>query len=235
MNFRVAASWLRCLSRLQSSRLGRTADRISSVWNLGALAGCCLVIVAIEGTCPTVASAQDSRVDVTVLAGPARTNLRGLQEALKNKWNPIAGLVLEHSTNRDPLKRLGIGAFLNTRFARSDAGGGFKLTYLDIPMTVAYYGMSDSPTHMRNGLEFFGGPTIGLRVSARQIDGPVSLDVSNDTRAFDIGLTIGAGLLVHEHLAFQVRYQRGFIDAAKSEAVVLRSGYTAFLIGLKWP
>ncbi|MBA3647986.1 MAG: PorT family protein [Chitinophagales bacterium] len=91
----------------------------------------------------------------------------------------------------------------------------FKTSYLQIPLRIIYF-LGEYGQNMRP--KIFLGPTLGFLLSAKS----EGFDVKDQTKSFDAGLHVGAGLNFKVAsgiwLNTDITYSQGFIDVTKDVA-----------------
>jgi len=91
-------------------------------------------------------------------------------------------------------------------------GTNFNLDYLNIPVIVQY--MFD------NGFRLQAGPQLGLLVRAKAEGNNTSVDVKDDFKTMDLGLSLGAGYIhVPSSFGIDIRYNIGLSDITENSNV----------------
>jgi hypothetical protein len=91
-------------------------------------------------------------------------------------------------------------------------GTNFNLDYINVPVLLQL--MFD------NGFRIQAGPQIGFLVRAKAENGSTTIDVLDDFKSIDAGLSFGASY-VHtpSNFGIDVRYNLGLSDISESSAV----------------
>jgi hypothetical protein len=85
------------------------------------------------------------------------------------------------------------------------------LSYIQVPIMFQFY--PTKPFY----LEF--GPQIGFLISANDKDGDDKIEVDNQYKKADVGLSLGAGYQITQLLGFYGRYNAGLTDITKHNSV----------------
>lgn len=98
-----------------------------------------------------------------------------------------------------------------------------NLDYINIPVLLQY--MFD------NGFRIQAGPQIGLLVRAKAVDNSVTMDIKDDFKSIDTGLSFGASY-IHTPTDFGIdlRYNLGLSDISESSSI--KSNSRGFQIGI---
>jgi len=88
--------------------------------------------------------------------------------------------------------------------ATKDSKVKLKMNYLNVPLIAKYY-----PTE---NLSLQLGPQIGFLVSAKVDDGERTVDVDDNLKTIDLGLSLGLGYKLDSGLFFDARYNFGLSD-----------------------
>lgn len=88
----------------------------------------------------------------------------------------------------------------------------FNLDYINVPIMLQY--MFD------NGFRLQAGPQIGFLVRAKAVNGSTTVDIKDDFKSIDAGLSFGASY-VHtpSSLGIDARYNLGLSDISESSSV----------------
>lgn len=87
-----------------------------------------------------------------------------------------------------------------------------NLDYLNVPVLVQY--MFD------NGFRLQAGPQLGLLVRAKAVNNTATVDLKEDFKSIDVGLSFGASYIhVPSSFGIDARYNLGLNDISESSAV----------------
>ncbi len=87
-----------------------------------------------------------------------------------------------------------------------------NLDYLNVPVLVQY--MFD------NGFRLQAGPQLGLLVRAKAVNNTATVDLNEDFKSIDVGLSFGASYIhVPSSFGIDARYNLGLNDMSESSAV----------------
>ena len=155
----------------------------------------------------TAASAQS--VNVGIKGGLNVFNLESSPDAnAKSRTNFNAGL-LGH-IHLAPQFGLQPEIVYSGQGAKANSGNGVtKLGYINVPVNLQY--MFD------NGFRLQAGPQVGFLVNAKSEAGSVEVDIKNQLKTVDFGITAGMSY-VHPPSGFGVdaRYNLGLTDITES-------------------
>lgn len=153
--------------------------------------------VALTALVPSAVMAQTRGVEpvsLGITAGVTLSTLHSSDSSTFGKsWGGAAGVFA--SRNYGPNWGLQIEALATQRGASDNvttADVKFRLTYLDIPVLVKFGPTNTNDMHFH----LFTGPVPGFRLKADVTDNAtgVSANLKNNTKAFDLGWTVGAGV-----------------------------------------
>lgn len=87
-----------------------------------------------------------------------------------------------------------------------------RLDYINIPILLQY--MFD------NGFRLQAGPQLGFLINAESKNGPLTLDIKDETKAIDLGLAIGASYVnPASGFGFDFRYNMGLSNISENSNV----------------
>lgn len=180
---------------------------------------------------PTTAKAQSTSMGVT--AGVTLSNIKTDNDVdLKNIWGGLIGLTAVRTIN--PNFGIQVEALLNQKGAGDldVTGRKFRLAYVDVPVLARFGRTTTNKTHFH----VFTGPVPSFRVKAdlKDEDSDVSVDLKDETKAFDLGWTLGVGA-ERGPISLGVRYTMGLsnIDDTNSN-VDYKNRSWAFTVGYRF-
>ena len=176
--------------------------------------------LAVAALVPAAASAQTSTIrPITfgLTAGVTLSDINASDSTTFSKlWGGVGGIFVGGNINDNV--GLQVEALATQRGAADDsstADATFRLTYLDIPVLLRFGPTSTNDTHFH----VFTGPVPGFRLKADLKDktSGISVDLKDNTNAFDFGWTAGAGV---ERGAWSadLRYTMGFMNINDDES-----------------
>lgn len=193
------------------------------------------IAFAMAALIPAAANAQTSTmrpITFGLTAGVTLSDINASDSTTFTKlWGGVGGIFVGTKINENV--GLQVEALAAQRGAADDspsADATFRLTYLDIPVLLRFGPTSTNDTHFH----VFTGPVPGFRLKADLKDktSGVSVDLKENTNAFDFGWTAGAGV---ERGAWSadLRYTMGFTNLNddeggaefKNRSAALKIGY----------
>lgn len=176
--------------------------------------------LALAALVPAAANAQTSTnrpVTFGITAGVTLSDINASDSSTFTRlWGGVGGIFVGGSIN--PNLGLQVEALATQRGAADDsstADATFRLTYLDVPVLLRFGPTSTNDTHFH----VFTGPVAGFRLKADLKDNTsgASVDLKENTNAFDFGWTAGAGV---ERGAWSadLRYTMGFTNINDDES-----------------
>lgn len=101
-------------------------------------------------------------------------------------------------------------------------GTSYNLDYINVPVLFQY--MFD------NGFRIQAGPQVGFLVRAKAENNNSSVDIKDDFKTIDAGLSFGASYIHSSNLGIDARYNLGLSDITESSSVESKS--RGFQVGL---
>lgn len=92
---------------------------------------------------------------------------------------------------------------------KDDSKDKINLNFIEVPVHVKI--------NLESGLNFYGGPYLGLLMSAKAVDGDNDIDIKDSFKGMDFGLSAGLGYQLENGLGFGARYGLGLADISDEE------------------
>lgn len=106
----------------------------------------------------------------------------------------------------------------------------FNLTYAELPVNFLYkYPLNEDKLKV----VAFGGPYLGILLSAKDKQGNQSEDFKDELKSLDAGLNIGAGVEL-DKLTFGIQYGIGLANIAKASSTTMHNRVFGISIGYKF-
>ena len=91
-----------------------------------------------------------------------------------------------------------------------------NLNFIEVPIHVRYT--------LDNGFNFYAGPFVGLLMSAKYTDGNDDIDIKDNLKGLDYGLSAGLGYQMESGLGFGARYALGLANISDVENTTINTG-----------
>ncbi len=179
------------------------------------VSACALALFVIS---PLVASAQTTYPVVAgVEAGINASELKSETDVnLTRLYGGTGGVFV--GRNFTPNFGMRLEALFSQRGAKDDVAGAdahIRLHYLDIPVLARFGNTATNDMHYH----IFTGPQGSIRLKSEVKDNisGVTADLDDETKSYDIGWTLGAGVEVQK-VSFDVRYTMGLVNINKTDS-----------------
>jgi hypothetical protein len=110
-----------------------------------------------------------------------------------------------------------------------------KIDYLEFPVLF----VAKFPAGETLGFNVFGGPTFGFNINSElEVDGSDTLDLSDDTKSFELGAAIGAGLeflLESFSIVVDARYTLGATEIYDEDSADDKNRGIGIMGGVSFP
>jgi hypothetical protein len=165
-------------------------------------------LLALSLFCIVAGSSQAQKVTPGIKGGLNIADVSGING--DNRLSGHVGLFINSKLNRNwSVQPEILYSGQGQQFMVVNKEYTLALSYIQVPIMFQYYPVKQFY------VEF--GPQIGFLLSANVKDDDDKVEVDNDYKKVDAGLSFGAGIQVTKLLGFYARYNAGLADLTKND------------------